>query len=152
MIRNATVSDIKAIYSLLRKHADQGELLPRSLSDLYDEVRDFSVYEKTGSDGIAGTCALHVCWEDLAEIRSLVVAEQFQGQGLGGRLVAWGIAEAKRLGVARIFTLTSQPTFFAKQGFKVISRADLPHKIWADCVKCVKFPDCDETALIINAE
>jgi len=148
MIRKATVRDVKAIHLLLRKYADRGELLPRALSDLYDDVRDFSVFEEKIGSSITGACALHVCWEDLAEIRSLAVSEQYQGEGIGSTLVTATLAEAQDLGIKRIFTLTYRPDFFNKHGFKIVDKATLPQKVWAECIKCVKFPDCDEIAML----
>jgi amino-acid N-acetyltransferase len=82
MIRKATVHDVKAIHRLLKKHAGRGEVLPRALSDLYDTLRDFSIFEEEKADSLIGACAFHVCWEDLAEIRSLVVREEYQGRGI----------------------------------------------------------------------
>ncbi|NVM21967.1 MAG: N-acetyltransferase [Desulfobacterales bacterium] len=148
MIRKATVRDVKAIQRLLKKYADRGELLPRSLSDLYDGLRDFIIYEEKIGGPIIGVCALHVCWEDLAEIRSLAVDEQHQGRGIGSELVAEAMAEIHKLGISRVFTLTYRPDFFARHGFHIVDKASLPHKIWAECVKCVKFPDCDEIAML----
>jgi amino-acid N-acetyltransferase len=147
MIRKATIDDVKTIHQLLRKFADRGELLPRSLSDLYDHLRDFSVYEDT--DGcLVGVCALHVCWEDLAEVRSMAVEKPCQRRGIGSEMIAQAFAEAKDLGIKRLFALTYQTAFFAKHGFHVVDKSTLPQKVWAECVKCVKFPDCDEIAMV----
>jgi len=148
MIRKATVHDVKAIQRLLNKHAERGELLPRSLSDLFDHLRDFSIYEEKSASPIVGVCALHVCWEDLAEIRSLAVDEPYRGQGIGHALIAEALAEAPGLGIRQVFTLTYQTDFFAAHGFDVVDKASLPQKIWADCMKCVKFPECDEIAML----
>nr|MBF0221479.1 N-acetyltransferase [Desulfobulbaceae bacterium] len=157
MIRNARMSDVKAIYDLLAYFAKQELLLGRSLSSLYDQLRDFKVYtvldngEMGGGQGkeiLAGAAALHVCWENLAEVRSLVVASQFQGTGIGAALVNSCLDEAETLGITRIFTLTYQAGFFNKFGFKPIDKNELPHKIWSDCLQCPKFPDCNEEALI----
>jgi len=148
MIRKATVHDVKAIHRLLKECADRGELLPRSLSDLYDYLRDFSVYEEKSGGSLVGVCALHICWDDLAEIRSMAVDEKYQGRGIGSQMIAEALAEAEGLGVRRVFTLTYQADFFARHGFRVVDKASLPQKIWAECVKCIKFPDCDETAMV----
>ena len=148
MIRKATVKDVKGIHRLLKRHAERGELLPRALSDLYDAVRDFSVFEKKRGGSMIGVCALHVCWEDLAEIRSLAVREQYQGEGIGSALVRAALAEAQDLGIRRVFTLTYRPDFFNKHGFNIVDKATLPQKVWAECIKCVKFPDCDEIAML----
>lgn len=148
MLRKATIYDIKAIHRLLNSYADKGHLLPRALSDLYDSVRDFTIFEDKADGSIVGICALHVCWEDLAEIRSLAVDPGHQELGIGSQLVATAIEEARQLGIQRVFTLTYRPHFFERQGFQVVDKATLPQKIWADCLKCVKFPDCDEIAMI----
>lgn len=148
MIRKATVNDVRAIHRLLKLHAERGELLPRALSDLYDDVRDFNIFERSSGGSIAGVCALHVCWEDLAEIRSLAVSEQHQGEGIGSALVKAALAEAQGLGIKRVFTLTYKSDFFSKHGFEIVDKATLPQKVWAECIKCVKFPDCDETAML----
>jgi len=148
MIRKATVADVEAIHRILKEHADRGELLPRALSDLYDDLRDFTLFQDEDSGPIIGVCALHVCWDDLAEIRSLAVSEQHQGGGIGSELVAAALAEARDLGIRRVFTLTYQPDFFDKYGFKIVEKAALPQKVWTECIKCVKFPDCDEVAML----
>lgn len=148
MIRKATVTDVKAIHRLLKERADLGELLPRALSDLYDDVRDFGVFEKKKGGPIIGVCALHVCWEDLAEIRSLAVSEPHQGEGIGSALVTAALAEAQDLGIKRVFTLTYRPDFFEQYGFQIVDKSTLPQKVWTECVKCVKFPDCDEISML----
>ena len=152
MIRKATIHDVKTIHGLLKSYADQGQLLPRALSDLYDCVRDFSVFEDRDQGAVVGICALHVCWENLAEIRSLAVEESRQHRGIGSMLVTEAVSEARGLGISRIFTLTYRPGFFEKHGFEVVDKATLPQKVWADCIKCVKFPDCDEIAMIRSIE
>ncbi len=150
------MEDVKAIYALLGHYSDQGLLLGRSLSSLYDQLRDFMVIDGGGesfeygppSDNILGVCALHVCWENLAEIRSLAVAPHLMGHDIGTRLVKSCLAEASRFGITRVFTLTYQPGFFEKFGFKAIDKNELPHKVWSDCIQCPKFPDCNEEALL----
>lgn len=147
LIRKAVAKDIGDIHKLLSHYAEQGLLLPRSLSELYDHLRDFSVIED-GDSGIIAVCALGVCWEDLGEIRSLAVVEEGHGKNLGTRLVDNCLEEAASLGLKKIFVLTYVPEFFTRVGFRNIEKSTLPHKIWAECYKCPKFPDCDEVALM----
>lgn len=153
MIRDARMDDVKVMYALLQHCADKGLLLGRSLSSLYDQLRDFKVFVKDGADDaqagqVLGICALHVCWENLAEIRSLAVVEEAQRQGLGRQLVEACLAEADRFGITKVFTLTYQPAFFQRLKFRPIDKNELPHKVWSDCIQCPKFPDCNEEALI----
>ena len=148
-IRKAKISDIPHIHRILTHYGSMGLLLARPLSELYDHVRDFFVLE-TASHAVAGVCALRVCWDDLAEIKSLAVTEDQQHQGTGTQLVRACIEDARSLGLKRVFVLTYVPEFFARLGFHPVEKAVLPHKIWADCLKCTKFPDCDETALTID--
>jgi amino-acid N-acetyltransferase len=150
MLRKATVTDVKAIQSLVNQYADEGQMLPRTLNDLYEHLRDFHVFEDNGS--IAGVCALHVSWEGLAEIRSLAVQKDHAKRGIGAELVQQCLSEAARLRVERVFVLTYQPDYFRKRGFIEVDKKELPHKIWTDCLNCVKFPDCDEFALIFKIE
>ena len=150
MIRKAVISDAKTICELMSPFARRGEILPRSLAEVYDNLRDYYIYCHEKQDAIVGACAIHVCWEDLAEIRSLAVKDAFSRKGVGRALVEKCLADAKKLGVRRVFVLTYQKAFFEKMGFRVVDKADLPHKVWADCVKCIKFPDCDEVAMLRN--
>jgi len=149
MIRKATIKDIKSIHKILTDYGIKGELLPRPLSELYDHVRDFSIFENPETKKIIGCCALQFCWEDLAEIRSLAVLPGDTKKGIGTRLVETALKEARLFDIKNIFTLTYQPDFFKQFGFAKVERATLPLKIWADCYMCVKFPDCDETAMMI---
>lgn len=149
MIRKAKIHDVHAIHAILTHFGEQGLLLPRSLSDLYDHLRDYAVYVNDKEE-VVGISALHISWEDLAEIRSLAVLEPYQGQGIGRRLVEFAISEAVTLGIYRVFTLTYQPEFFKKLGFDTVDKKVLPHKVWSDCLKCPKFPDCDEVAMMLE--
>ncbi len=148
MIRKATIEDIKVIHAMLKYYGDKGELLARPLSQLYDHVRDFNVYIEAETGEIIGCCALQFCWEDLAEIRSLAVSEKAQGLHIGTELVEAAFSEARQFKIKKVFTLTYKPEFFKKFGFVIIDRSELPLKIWADCIHCVKFPDCDEIAML----
>src|SRR4030043_2404262 len=146
MIRKAKLKDVKEIQQLIKLYAPRGGILPRSLSELYDDLRDFFVF--IWNRKVIGICALHICWDDLAEVRSLAVEERDQNKGMGAKLVNACLEESKKLGAKRVFALTYQPEFFEKMGFKKVDKTVLPHKIWTDCLKCVKFPDCDEIARV----
>lgn len=146
MLRKASIRDIKRIHAIVNASASIGEMLPRSLGELYDNMRDYFVYEEHGK--VLGTCALHICWEDLAEIRSLCVAESWRKKGIGRMLVNVCIEEARQLKIPKIFLLTYQDGFFMKCGFTPADKKELPQKIWSDCVRCPKFPECDEIAMI----
>ncbi len=148
MIRKATLTDVKAIQALVNSHADSGQMLPRTLNELYEHLRDFHVCEERGA--LIGVCALHVSWEGLAEIRSLAVRNDHRKTGIGSELVRHCLKEAVQLEVARVFVLTYQDGFFKKLGFAAVDKKELPHKIWTDCLNCVKFPNCDEIALAVT--
>jgi amino-acid N-acetyltransferase len=151
MIRKAKVQDIRSIHEILTHEANQDLLLPRSLSELYDHLRDFYVIENSEVEGsLLGVCSLSVSWENLGEIRSLAVVEESQKRGLGSKLVEACLSEAVELGLSKVFVLTLIKGFFARFGFKEVEKSLLPHKIWADCVRCPKFPDCDEIAMILT--
>lgn len=145
MLRKASIRDIRKIHAIINGSAASGEMLQRSLGELYDNMRDYYVYEERGE--VVGTCALHICWEDLAEVRSLCVVESSRKKGVGRMLVGACINEARGLGILRIFALTYQDVFFGKCGFRVVDKKELPQKIWSDCIRCPKFPECDEIAM-----
>jgi len=148
MIRKAVVTDVTKIQSLINPYAEKGEMLPRALHDLYDNLRDFFVYKENAK--INGVCALHITWENLAEIRSLAVETVFFSRGIGGQLIEACLREARELKVKQVFALTYIPQYFERFNFHQIDKATLPHKIWHDCLNCVKFPDCDEQAVILE--
>jgi amino-acid N-acetyltransferase len=150
MLRKAQINDVKEIQKLLTHFANRGEMLSRSLSELFEAVRDFYVVEEEGK--LLGTTALHIVWEDLAEIRSVAVAEDAGRKGIGTKLIEASLAEARELGLKRVFCLTYKPDFFARFGFRIVDKAELPHKVWGDCMKCVKFPDCDEIAMTLDLQ
>ena len=149
MIRKARMSDVKGIQQLIAEYAKKGDMLPRSLADIYENLRDYFVFLEDDGE-LVGSAAIHIMWEDLAEVRSLAVREGKMRRGVGTQLVESCISEAIVLGIARVFALTYKPEFFEKLGFHVVDKADLPQKIWADCLKCSKFPDCDEVALVAD--
>ena len=150
MIERARISEAPRILALVNDCADRGLMLPRSLNEVYESLRDFFVWREGGQ--LVGCAALHVSWEGLGEIRSLAVAEKAQGRGIGTALVGSCLAEARQLGMTRVFVLTYIGPFFERFGFAPHPKENLPHKIWTDCLNCPKFPDCDESALILELQ
>lgn len=148
MIRKANINDPPAIMEIVNRFAARELMLPRPLNEVYENLRDFFLFEQEGS--IIGCAALHVTWDGLGEIRSLAVDEGAQGQGIGARLVRECLQEARQLGMKRVFVLTYTPPFFHSLGFRDYPKEELPHKIWTDCLRCPKFPNCDEEALVID--
>ena len=148
MVRKARIPDVKVIHKLLLGYAQQGLMLSRSLADMYECLRDFYILEQDGQ--VVGAVALHICWDDLAEVRSLAVASSHERRGVGRQLVQACLDEARELGIKQVFALTYQPGFFEKMGFDFIEKSELPQKIWSDGLKCPKFPDCDEIAMSIR--
>lgn len=146
-IRKATVKDANRIFSILQYYALKEVLLPRSLNSIYENIRDFFVYEENGK--IVGVGSLHIYWEDLAEIKSLAVEEGFRGKNIGSQIVLACIEEAKMLGIKQVFALTYVPGFFEKLGFKITDKALFPQKVWTECIHCVKFNDCKEIPVSI---
>lgn len=148
MIRKAMPADVKTIHGLIVEQAKEGHLLARPMSELYAQIRDFLVIQDDVTGEVVGCGALHVVWEDLAEIRSLAVRTSAQGRGTGSQLTMALLEEAKQLGITQVFVLTYRVQLFERLGFHQMDKALLPHKIWADCIRCSKFPECDETALV----
>jgi amino-acid N-acetyltransferase len=147
-LRRPRLDDVPAIQRLVNRFAENGEMLPRALSDIYENVRDYLIAEEDGE--LRGCCALHVMWDDLAEIKSLAVREDCRGTGLGRSLVQACIEEASELGVPRVFVLTYIPSFFEQFGFSQVEKADLPQKVWMECIHCPKFPDCGEVGMLLD--
>jgi amino-acid N-acetyltransferase len=145
-VDRARVSDANSMHQLISHFADKGEVLPRALSEIYEDIRDYFVVRKRGR--VIACAALHVTWVDLAEIKSLAVDEKAQNQRVGSSLIQTCLEEAKELGIPRVFCLVRKPAFFKKHGFQLIDKKELPQKVWAECYRCPKFPDCDEVALI----
>ncbi len=145
-LRKAMITDVPKMQKLINKHADLGEMLHKSLNELFENIRDYYVFEENSE--ILGIGAIHVTWDDLAELKSVVISSDAQGRGLGTLIVQQCLKEAKELGLRRIFALTYKPEFFEKRGFRTIDRNMLPHKVWGECIKCHKFPNCNEVAMM----
>ncbi|GFM34146.1 N-acetyltransferase [Desulfovibrio subterraneus] len=149
-IRKARMQDVKAIHKLLMECSGQGLLLPRPLNQLYGHLREFFVVDPDDGSPIVGCCGLAIAWDNLAEVRSLAVDERMRGAGFGRKLVDACLSEAVTLGIYKVFTLTYQDNFFRKMGFVEVTKDTLPQKVWADCINCPKFPECDEIAMQIE--
>jgi amino-acid N-acetyltransferase len=149
-VEKAKITDVPQMHQLINHFADKGEMLPRPLSEMYENIRDYFVVRQ--GENVIACAALHISWSDLAEIKSLVVAKASQEQGIGAQLVKACLEEAEKLGIVTIFCLTYKPAFFEKFGFSQVDKMELPRKVWTECYRCSKFPDCDETALIYHPE
>jgi amino-acid N-acetyltransferase len=145
-IRPARLQDVPQIHALLMHWADKKLLLPRPLSELYENVRDFIVCE-ADMGGLVGCAALHIDTDKIAELKALAVAGAMHGKGVGRRLVEACCDEAVKIGLERVFCLTYQVDFFTKLGFSKVDRSRLPDKVWSECIRCHRFLDCDEIAM-----
>lgn len=145
-VRKARLSDVVSIQRLVNFFADQGGMLHRPLSEIYENLRDYFVVENEGQ--LIACCALHIIWEDLVELKALAVAEGHQGKGIGSAIVRACIQEAQDLGLPTLYALTARPEFFETLGFHRVEVSQLPRKVWGECFRCVKFPNCDEVAVV----
>lgn len=148
LFRKARITDVEAIHSLISYWANKGLMLARSRSLLYEGIREFTVAEKEGR--VVGAGGLHIIWEDLAEIRALAVDESVSGRGIGRGIVNFLLAEARELHIPKVFTLTFQPGFFQKCGFRPVPKDEMPQKVWKECINCPHFPNCKEESLMID--
>jgi amino-acid N-acetyltransferase len=149
-VEKARTADARQVHDLVNAFAGRGEMLPRTMGEVYENLRDFFVVRR--DDEVLGCVALHIVWEDLAEVRSLAVREQSRTVGLGALLVQACIGEARRLGLKRLFALTFKPAFFEKLGFRQADVMTLPQKVWNECYRCPKFPSCNEIAMVLDLD
>ncbi len=149
-VEKAKITDVPQMHQLINYFAGKGEMLARPLSELYEHIRDYFVVRE--GERVIACAALHVSWSDLAEIKSLVVAEDSQDQGIGVRLVDACLDEAREIGIPTLFCLTYKPAFFEKFSFVQQDKMELPRKVWTECYRCPKFPNCDEVALVRHLE
>jgi len=144
--RKAKMADVEDLHALINDFAEKGVMLARSRNTLYETIREFMVVEDEGK--VVGAGALHIIWEDLAEIRALAIRNEYQRKGIGKKLIDELIKEAIELGIHKVFALTYQVDFFRSCGFQEVSKDEMPHKVWKECINCPKFPNCDEVAVI----
>jgi len=149
-VEKARISDAAQMHKLINYFADKGEMLARSLSEIYENIRDYFVVRQ--GKRVIGCAALHVMWSDMAEIKSVAVAEESQEQRIGSQLVEACLKEARALGIPTVFCLTYKPAFFERFGFSQLDKMELPQKVWTECYRCPKFPNCDEVALTYQLE
>lgn len=147
-IRDAKISDVAGIHSLVTCYAELDKMLFRSMADIYENLQTFTVAELDG--GVAGCYALEVVWSGLAEIKSLAVDKNDEGKGIGGALVQAAVERARELGILRLFAFTLEPEFFVGLGFRRIDSELLPMKVWSDCAACPKQEHCDEVAVMLE--
>jgi amino-acid N-acetyltransferase len=146
LIRRARVSDVVIMKQIISSYSRDELMLARSLSEMYENIRDYYVCETDGE--VIGCCALHIVWVDLAEILALAVKPECSRKGIGTKLVSACLDDARHLGMKEVFALTYVPEFFATLGFKIVDKNSLPRKIWTGCLRCPKFPDCNEIAVL----
>jgi amino-acid N-acetyltransferase len=150
VLRRARVPDVPAMQRIINFYADRNEMLPRSLNELYENVRDYFVLEREGE--VIGCCAMHVTWSDLGEVKGLAVRDESRGRRLGEMLVHACLSDAREFGVARLFVLTYIPDYFERFGFRRVEKAELPQKVWTECIRCPKFPDCGEVSMVLDLQ
>lgn len=148
--RKPTFADVDEIHDLIASYASQGLMLPKPHSTLYETLREFVVAEDIESKKIVGVGALHLTWNELAEVRSMAVDENFSRHGIGSAIVKKLLEEGREVGVTKFFTLTYRPEFFKSLGFELTTKESLPHKIWKECIDCPKFANCDEIAMTLE--
>jgi amino-acid N-acetyltransferase len=142
----AEIGDAQAIHDLINLYAQRGDMLPRTMGEVYENLRDFFVVREGA--GMLGCVSLHIVWSDLAEVKSLAVSEAAQSRGIGSALVNATLQEADNIGLERVFALTYRPAFFERLGFVQADVMTLPRKVWNECYRCPKFPSCNEIALV----
>lgn len=144
--RKPTFDDVEEIYELVNNYANDGVMLARSRNTLYETLRDMIVAEDDGK--LVAVGGLHIIWNELAEVRTMAVMPGVVRQGIGKKIVEMLIEEGRALGVKQVFTLTYKPGFFKALDFEEITKEQLPHKVWKECIDCPKFPNCDEIAML----
>ena len=145
LARSATLPDAFAIEQLVQVHVADGTLLPRSLAEICENIRDFIVIEHEGE--IVGCGALHLYGMHLAEVRTITITGNAEGRGAGRLLIDALLAEAKRQSVTCVCLFTRIPEFFGKLGFQPVEKEALPDKMHKDCLKCPRLNACDEIAM-----
>ncbi len=148
-VRPARMGDVDEIHHLISYYAERNRMLFRTLEELFERIREFSVFVDK-DDKVLGCCGMAVLWRDLGEIRSVAVDPNYTHCGIGKRLIEHAIAEARELGLKEIFALTYEADFFVKMGFHIVAKESLPHKVWTDCIRCSMQDQCREIPVLMN--
>jgi amino-acid N-acetyltransferase len=150
-VRKARLSDVNGMFRVINHYAEQQRMLPKTQLQLYENLRDYSIAaESSGSNSLLGCGALHIYWENLAEIRALAVAPEMTHKGVGTALVDCLLAEARELDIEQVFLFTYEPRFFARFGFIQVEHRTMPLKVYNECFHCPKFNKCDELAMVLH--
>ena len=147
-VARATVRDADGIARLINFWAAQGQMLPRTVGETYEHLRDFFVVRE--GDRVVGCGALHIVWADMAELKSLAVEEGAHSRGIGAAITRACVEEGRVIGLDTLFALTYRPGFFERLGWRQADVMTLPRKVWNECYRCPKFPGCDEIAMVIE--
>ena len=150
-VTRATIQDAEGIARLINFWAAQGQMLPRTLGETYENLRDFFVVRDEAGK-VVGCGALHIVWADMAELKSLAVEESAHSRGIGAAITRACFEEGRALGLAGLFALTYRPGFFERLGWRQADVMTLPRKVWNECYRCPKFPGCDEIAMVIDIQ
>jgi amino-acid N-acetyltransferase len=151
LIRKARLPDVNDIYKIINHYAKLQLMLPKTLLQLYENLRDYTVaVDASASDRILGCGALHIYWENLAEIRALAVLPDLARRGVGTFLVERLLNEARELEIEQVFVFTYEPKFFGRFGFVQVEHSAMPLKVYNECFNCPKFNKCDELAMVLH--
>jgi amino-acid N-acetyltransferase len=150
-VRKARVGDVAGMFRIINYYAEKQLMLPKTYLQLYENLRDYSVaVDPSASSQIAGCGALHIYWEDLAEIRALAVSPDNAHKGVGTQLVEQLLEEAREYGLEQVFLFTYVPEFFRRFGFIQVEHRSMPLKVYNECFHCPKFNTCDELAMVLH--
>jgi amino-acid N-acetyltransferase len=151
IIRKARLADVNEMHRIINRYAESQLMLPKTQLQLYEHLRDYSVaVEASAPDLLLGCGALHIYWENLAEIRAIAVAPGMTRKGIGTVLVDRLIAEARELGIEQVFLFTYEPKYFHRFGFIQVEHSAMPIKVYNECFNCPKFNQCDEIAMVMH--
>ena len=147
-IQRAALTDVPTIHALITPYADRNDMLHRPMSELYENIRDYLVIKQ--GDELLACASVHVLWSDLAEVKAVAVKEEYQSHGLGKMLMNRCFDDAREMGLATVFVLTHKMDYYAQFGFQQIDVMSLPRKVWGECLRCPKFPNCNEYAMVYH--